>query len=142
LKEVATDQEKTFTFKIWNKKIMVVDRVVLGLNDYEKNQFVSSFCKELRDALLKVNACVLLLYRVVGEELLKDDMITVYNLKSELAEASSSLKNLKLENEKAKGEISSLRKLVEDLVVRTVSSKRGVQWPKIRRRLSLVEWKI
>jgi len=56
LKEVATDHEKTFTCNILNKKIMVANCIVIGLNDYKKNQSVPSTYKELRDALLEVNA--------------------------------------------------------------------------------------
>jgi len=47
---------------------MVADRVVIGLNDYEKNQFMPATRKELRDALLEMNARALLLSRVAGEE--------------------------------------------------------------------------
>jgi len=70
---VATDHEKNSTFDFLNKKIMVVDCVVIGLNDYEQNQFVPSTHKELRNAFLKVNVRALLLSRVAGKELLKDD---------------------------------------------------------------------
>jgi len=73
LKEVATDHEKNSTFDFLNKNIMVVDCVVIGLNDYEQNQFVPSTHKELRNAFLKVNVRALLLSRVAGKELLKDD---------------------------------------------------------------------
>jgi len=54
LKEGATDQEKATTCNFLNKKIMVADRVVIGLNDYEKNQFAPDARKELRDVLLEV----------------------------------------------------------------------------------------
>jgi len=94
---------------------MVADRVVIELNDYEKNQFVPSTHKELRDAPFEVNARALLLSRVTREELLKDDSTVVEDLKYQLAEASSSLKGVQTDNERAKGEILSLRKLVEDL---------------------------
>ena len=115
LKEGATDQEKATACKFLNKKIIVADRVVIGLNDYEKNQFVSTTRKELRDALLEVNARALLLSRELGEELMKDNSTAMESLKSQLAEASSSLKGAQADNERAKGEILSLRKLVKDL---------------------------
>ena len=94
---------------------MVADRVVIGLNDYEKNQFMPATRKELRVALLEMNARALLLSRVAGEELLKDDTTTVESLKDELAEASTLLKVAQADNERVKGENLSLRKLVEDL---------------------------
>ena len=94
---------------------MVTDRVIIGLNDYEKNQFAPVTRKELRDALLEVKARALLLSRVAGEELMKDDSSAAESLKNQLAEASSSLKGAQADNERAKGEILSLRKLVEDL---------------------------
>jgi len=70
-----------------------------------------------------------LLRRVVVEELLKEDTAVVEKLKSELAEATSSLKfgldanmdlesrnkDLQLGNEAAKGEVSELKKMVENL---------------------------
>jgi len=49
LKEGATDQEKATSCNFLNKKIMVADRVVIGLNDYKKNQFAPVTRKELRD---------------------------------------------------------------------------------------------
>jgi len=98
---------------------MVADRVVIGLNNYEKNQFAPATRKELRDALLEVNAWALLLSRVAGEEFMKDDSSAMESLKNQLAEASSSLKGAQADNERAKGEILSLRKLVEDLGGRT-----------------------
>jgi len=94
---------------------MVADRVVIGLNDYEKNQFMPATRKELRDALLEMNARALLLSRVAREELLKDDAATVESLKDELAEVSTSLNVAQADNERVKGENLSLRKLVEDL---------------------------
>jgi len=119
LKEGAIDQEKPTTCNFLNKKIMVTDRVIIGLNDYEKNQFAPVTRKELRDALLEVKARALLLSRVAGEELMKDDSSAAESLKNQLAEASSSLKGAQADNERAKGEILSLRKLVEDLGART-----------------------
>jgi len=115
IKEGATDQEKATTCNFLNKKIMVADRVIIGLNDYERNQFAPATHKELRDALLEVNARALLLSRVAGEELMKDDSAAMENLKNQLAEASSSLKGAQADNEQVKGKILSLRKLVEDL---------------------------
>jgi len=115
LKEAATDHEKSSTCNFLNKKIMVADRVVIGLNDYEKNLFMPATSKELRDALLEMNARALLLSRVAGEELLKDDAAGVKSLKDELAEVSTSLKVAQADNERVKGENLSPRKLVEDL---------------------------
>jgi len=115
LKEAGTDHEKASTFNFLNKKIMVVDRVVIGLNNYERNQFVPSSRKELRDALLEANVRALLLSRVAGEELLKEDSTVVEDLKSQLVKASSLLKSVLADNEGSKREILSLRKLVEDL---------------------------
>ena len=119
LKEEATNQEKATTCNFLNKKIMVADHVVIGLNNYEKNQFAPATRKELRDALLEVNARALLLSRVAGEEFMKDDSSAMESLKNQLAEASSSLKGAQADNKRAKGEILSLRKLVEDLGGRT-----------------------
>jgi len=94
---------------------MVADHIVIGLNDYEKNQITPATRKMLRDALLDVNAQAFLLSQVAGEELMKDDSAAMESLKNLLAEASSSLKGAQADNEWAKGEIMSLRKLVEDL---------------------------
>jgi len=110
LKEGVTDQEKTTTCNFLNKKIIVADRVVIGLNDYGKNQFTPATCKELRDVLLEVNARALLLSRLAREELMKDDSAAMESLKNQLAEASSSLKGAHADNEQAKGEILSLVK--------------------------------
>jgi len=115
LKEAAIDHEKSSTCNFLNKKIMVADRVVIGLNDYEKNQFMSATRKELRDALHEMNARALLLSRVTGEKLLKDDTAAVESLMDELAEVSTSLKVAQADNERVKRENLSLRKLVEDL---------------------------
>jgi len=115
LKEGAADQGKATTCHFLNKKIMVADRVVIGLNDYEKNQFPPTTPKELRDPLLEVNARALLLSQVAEEELLKNDSVAMESLKNQLTEASSSLIGAQADNERAKGEILSLRKLVEDL---------------------------
>jgi len=83
LKELATKQEIASTFNFLNKKLMVVDRVVLELNDYEKKQFTSSSHGELRSALLEINVRALLITQVVGEELLKEDTSAVEKLKAE-----------------------------------------------------------
>jgi len=129
LKEAITEQEITSTFNFLNKRTMISNRVVLELNDYEKRQYTSCFHKELKNALLELNVRTLLIGRVVGEELFKEDSGTIEKLKVELAEATSSLnsalnanmelahnnKELELETEAAKGQASELRKTIEAL---------------------------
>jgi len=70
---------------------MVSNRVVIKLNEYEKKLYSSSFRKELRSALLEINARTLLISRAVREELLKEDTVATKKLKTELVEATSSL---------------------------------------------------